>query len=279
MKDWEYYNHAVIPTCAPHETPDLSSIIDGTIWNERWGGGKSALLARWTEDFDCGYETNWWYVIKDSPFDIASLKSKRRYEINKGLKTFEVRKIKNISEYADQIFTISKDAYEGYPKSYRPKIMRDEYIAGVNSWSGYDFYGAFSKEDGMLKAWARLKPYTDYSSFEMMKAIRSQEKLGVNTALIYGILEDYNPRLVNGYYICDGSRSINHETKFQDFLEKYFNFRKVFCKLHIQYNPKIRYIVKMIYPFRKIIKRIQTNSTAHKISVILQMEEIARKDN
>lgn len=41
-------------------------------------------LARWTSSFDCGHETNWWYVIKDTPFDINELKKKRRYEIRKG---------------------------------------------------------------------------------------------------------------------------------------------------------------------------------------------------
>ena len=29
---WKYYNHAAIPTMAPHEEPDISSIIDGDIW-------------------------------------------------------------------------------------------------------------------------------------------------------------------------------------------------------------------------------------------------------
>lgn len=26
--EWKYYNHALIPTCAPHETPDFSAIDD-----------------------------------------------------------------------------------------------------------------------------------------------------------------------------------------------------------------------------------------------------------
>ena len=50
-------------------------------------------MARWTVDWDCGYETGWYYVIKDNVFDIDVLKAKRRYEIKKGCKNFTVRKI------------------------------------------------------------------------------------------------------------------------------------------------------------------------------------------
>lgn len=45
-------------------------------------------FARWTDNFDCGYETEWWYCIKDEPFDISKINSKKRYEINKGKKNF-----------------------------------------------------------------------------------------------------------------------------------------------------------------------------------------------
>ena len=80
MKEWKYYNHAMIPTVAPHEEADVETIYSKDFWKEN----KNALLARWTSDFDCGYETNWWYVIKDDPFDITTLKSKRRYESIRG---------------------------------------------------------------------------------------------------------------------------------------------------------------------------------------------------
>lgn len=37
IKGWQYYNHAAIPTSAPHEIPDISSIENGSIW--KIGGG------------------------------------------------------------------------------------------------------------------------------------------------------------------------------------------------------------------------------------------------
>lgn len=41
---WKYYNHAAIPTTAPHEIPDISPITDGSIW--KIGGG---VLRYWQD--------------------------------------------------------------------------------------------------------------------------------------------------------------------------------------------------------------------------------------
>lgn len=46
---WKYYNHAAIPTTAPHEIPDISPITDGSIWKIRgvlryWQGGLQNMI-------------------------------------------------------------------------------------------------------------------------------------------------------------------------------------------------------------------------------------------
>jgi len=116
MKEmWKYYNGAVVPTCAPHEQVDETEINDGTIWKKN----KHAFFARWTSDFDCGYETNWWYIIQDVPFDIENVKSKVRYYIKKGLKSFDCRRI-NPHQYAEDMADITLEDWKTYPKSYRP---------------------------------------------------------------------------------------------------------------------------------------------------------------
>ena len=115
----EYYNHAAIPATAPNEVPDMCPIKSGDIWKMTSNG--TPLLARWTTDFDCGYETNWWYVIKDKPFDIGALKAKRRYEINKGIKNFDV-KIIDPCEYKEELYLVQVAAFSVYPAKYRPTI-------------------------------------------------------------------------------------------------------------------------------------------------------------
>lgn len=126
IEGWEYYNHAVIPVCAPHEQPNLNPIKDRTIWK---CDGKP-IFARWTTDFDCKEETSWWFCIKDTSFNIADIKAKRRYEINKGNRNFTVKEI-NPKEYKEELFEIDKAAYSGWPEWYRPVISKESFFRKI----------------------------------------------------------------------------------------------------------------------------------------------------
>ena len=42
IEGWKYYNHAAIPTTAPHEMPDLRAVEKGDVW--KIGGGYSLSL-------------------------------------------------------------------------------------------------------------------------------------------------------------------------------------------------------------------------------------------
>ena len=81
---------------------------------------------------------------------------------------------------------------------------------------------------------------------------------------------------MTGGYICDGARSIQHETAFQDYLEKYFEFRKAYCVLHIVYKPSFSKVINASYPFRKVLKKMQSIRPVAKINSLLRMEEIKR---
>lgn len=272
IKGWKYYNHAAIPSTAPHEIVDTTPIMNNEIWKTE----EKPFLARWTSDWDCGYETNWWYVIKDRPFDISALKSKRRYEINKGNKNFVVKEI-DPAEWGEDIYRVTVAAYETYPESYRPQISHDQFTAQVRYWSFYKTYGAFSIDDNTLCGYACLIKNGVYIDFCIMKAIPEKEKLGLNAAMVNMILVDNEDFLNNGGYICDGARSIQHETAFQDYLEKYFEFRKAYCKLHIVYSPRYKMLVNFAYKFRNLIKVFEKNPMARKIIALLKMEEIYRE--
>ena len=274
---WKYYNHAAIPTTPPHETPDVSPITNGSIWKMEG----TPLLARWTTDFDCGYETNWWYVIKDTPFVISDLKAKRRYEINKGIKNFEVKEI-DPKEWAESIYAVAMAAYATYPESYRPNVSHDSFVSDIMSWDFYKVYGAYSVEDGSFCGYACLiKPKPEereesYIDFAVMKAMPDKERFGLNAAMVNKILADHEEFLNSGGYICDGARSIQHETAFQDYLEKYFGFRKAYCHLNIVYNPKYSFIIKIAYKCRKILKNFDFVPAIRMANSLLKMEEINR---
>lgn len=275
MQGWKYYNHAAVPIAAPHEEVDTTPVINGDIWKMT----ERPLLARWTSDFDTATETNWWYVVKDSPFDISALNAKRRYEINKGKKNFSVREF-DPQNHKEEIFDIQIAAYSAYPAKYRPTIDKKTLFEDIDDWGPLVAIGAFSRESDRMCGYALLyENGTRCMEFAVLKADPAFEKQAVNAALVEGVLKNHEDFLTNGGYICDGSRNINHETAFQDYLEKYFMFRKAFCKLHLAYAPKVRILLRLLYPFSKLLLRFDGMGIIHKLNSILKMEEIVRRDN
>ena len=273
-QEWRYYNHAIIPNCAPHETPDLTPVSNGDIWKMI---KRFPFFVRYTDEFDCVGPTEWWYIIKDTPFDINTLKAKRRYEINKGMKYFDVKRI-NPHDYATELYEVQVAAFSAYPEKYRPSVDKDNFISSIGSWDCFAVYGAFFRENDKLYGYSILKNYSDfYIAFSEQKTIPEYEGYAVNAALVAGILEDNETFLAKGGYICDGARSINHETNFQDYLEKYFLFRKAYCKLHIKYNPKIEWLIKVLYPLKKVLLKFDNIGIIHQVNSVLKMEEIASK--
>ena len=200
------------------------------------GGRKGRpLFARWTEDYDCGYETTFWYCIKDDIFDISALKSKRRYEIKKGLKNFDVKVIDPF-QYSEQLYDVAVMAFSAYPEAYRPKIEKRAFINGIDEWTitGSTVFGAFDKESGRLCGYAQLIERARAINFNIEKTIpefgsKRESMLLFAWRLFYTIRK----RIEEGYYIVDGTRAISHETHFQDYLEKYFGFRRAYCHLHV----------------------------------------------
>ena len=137
---WRYYEKALLPNIAPHLDVDITDIQSGAIWKSH--EGRRALLVRWTSEFDSVNQTEWWYCIKDTPFDINLLKSKRRYEINKGKRNFHVKIIDPVA-YIDEIVQIQQNAWEEYPKYYRPIFNEAETRQSIRKWDDSIVFGAF----------------------------------------------------------------------------------------------------------------------------------------
>lgn len=275
QRQWKYYNHAMIPACAPHITPDLLSVKNKTIWTQE--KGKKPLLVRWTTDFDCSFPTEWWYVIKDTPFDLMAMKSKRRYEINKGNKFFEVKEI-DAGQYKEKIFEVMEAAFSAYPPKYRPVLTEERIYTEIESWKDkYRTLGAFSKEFGELCGYALITEEKEYAELNVVKTMPAFEKYAVNAAIGYKIVTLYQEKLEQGYYLCNGSRNVSHETAYADYLEKYFDFRKVYCHLHICYRWYVRLVVYVLYPLRKYLKKADHIAILHNVNALLAMEEFKRK--
>lgn len=276
MTQWKYYNHALIPDQAPHLPVDESKIKDGSAFNAKIGG--VPMLARWTEGWDLPQETHFWYCIKDDLYQPELLKSNRRYKINKGRKNFSI-KIVDPSQYAAELTLVEQAAYKAYPRAYRPK-MSSKYLE-ENFKKVKDsqiIFAAFEKKSNKICGFTRITEHENYADLLQQRTIPKYEPLQINAALVDGVLSYYNSRLVGGFYINDGSRNVAHITMFQDYLEKYFGFHKAYCKLHIKYHPKVEKLIKVLYPFRSIFRKLDSIGKIHQLNAVLKMEEICRAD-
>lgn len=123
----------MIPDCAPCEAVDLKAIKDGSIWKS--GEEGIVFFARWTLNFDCGYETDFWYTVLDHPFDLKCIKAKHRYQIKQGLKNFEVKEINFNSHKKSLPVLLNKirmQEYESYVDFTSLKVLPEYEKKSVN---------------------------------------------------------------------------------------------------------------------------------------------------
>ena len=273
--EWMYYNHAMIPATPPHIDVDISPIQDNSIWKMK-KSGEIPLLARWTTEYDCGYETEWYYCIKDTPFELDNIKSKFRCDIRKGLNFFMVKRI-DPCEHIQEIWDIQVEAYSTYKKMYRPRLEYKKLEKEIlTDWKEKIVFGAFKKDTGEMVSYSIFLNKMSYIEFAILKSKPECERLKVNAAMIAECLFFFNEDIRKGIYICDGERNILHQTTFQDYLERTFKFRKAYCKVNVVYRPVVGIVVNCLFPIRKMFKN-SSNKLCYYIYGVLQLEEIYRK--
>lgn len=274
--EWEYYNHALVPTLPPHIDPDISWMKDSDRWKE-YAGGKMPLFARWVSNFDCTEETEWWCIIKDTPFDIMSLKSNRRSLITRGLKRVDVKVIIP-ADYAEQMSNILVKEWKYYDDSYeegndRQKLTDDFKKLTMKNLGNAEYLGAFLKDTDTMIGYASYNLFDDWIEYSVVKTDPEYLNTQVNAALAYFGVERYMRPGIK--YIHGGWRTMIHESNYQEYLMKNFGFRKAYCKLHIQYRPLMQIAVNVLYPLRGMIKKVK-NKWIYTAWCALQQEEIRR---
>lgn len=270
---WIYYNHAVITTTAPHEEPNLQPLKDGSVWNIKSPNGKKPLLVRYTSDFDCGKETGFWFVVKDAPFLMEDLSKKYQKCVQKALERCEVRLVDVVSEF-ENIYEVYEAAVDNYQNADN-KISKESMRQGVEN-DGLEYWGAYDKKTGKMAGWMSCSNNGDWT--ETISAKYHPERLSSrpSDAIHYTVLNHYLNEL-GQKYINSGSRNLNHKTNVQEYKMHNWKFRKAFCKLHIVYRKDISILIKLIYPFRNLLKKLDNITAVHQVNSVLKMEEIARK--
>lgn len=123
ITNYKIYKHAWIDKRAPH----FGEKLDSTSISELLSNG--GIMVRNTYDFDCEKETSFWYVIKDKFGGMEELSSKKRNQVKKSLKTYNVRKVS-----AEEILSVGLPIYQEACESYKVKtsiLLQMNFAAGL----------------------------------------------------------------------------------------------------------------------------------------------------
>jgi hypothetical protein len=270
-KDWEYYNHALVPTTPPHVDPDTSWMKDRKMWKEL-AGGKYPLFARWTTEFDCKYETNWWYIIREAPFEFEKLGKHAKKHIRQALRKCIVKKV-CANECTEELFQVYEEAYQRY-KNADNQISYDQFKKGIQDEETVEYWAGYDLNDRMIGYLAVIE---NGSCMEISVAKFSPQymNLRVSDALYYTVLEYYLNKL-GKKYVSSGQRSINHLTNTQEYKIETFGFHKAYCRMHIKYNFGVGWVIRLLYPFRNLFRILEKVTVVHQLLGVLKMEEIYR---
>lgn len=275
--EWEYYNHALVPTTAPHVDPDTSWMKDSAKWKE-YAGGKTPLFARWVSDFDCKAETEWWHCIKDEKFDFSQVSSNTRRKIRKGIKETSVCLI-SPKKYAEQLASVNCKARMRYGEKFdysdEKNKLQKEFADSCND-GNTEYLGVFLKDTEQLVGYGIYELHDDWILQSVVKSDPEYMKYYVNAALVYYALERYFGEEFSIKYLTNGTKNVLHETNYHEYLMEYFGFRKAYCRLHIKYRGWVGAVVAVLYPFRKLFYKMKGRGPARMVRAVLKMEEIHR---
>jgi hypothetical protein len=236
----------------------------------------TCYMARYTTNFDCGFETPWYYVICDAPIDLKKLNSANRYNINHGLRHFYVQKIRKNLENVRELYRIYKKSSERYT-NFTPVSESDFIEAAINSFESNVYYGAYYKNNNLLCGYTSVKEQANVASFNTMKLDQAYFKFGLTYVLVFWVTDIYLKQK-KFKYIHNGERSVRHDTEMQDFLIKRLSFRKAYTNLHMEYKFFLGLLIRICYPFRKLFNKLH-GILFHNVSALLLQEQIAQETN
>jgi len=215
----------------------------------------------------------WWQVICRQ-YDITSVSANTRSKIHRGLKRMTIS-LKDPNWLADNGYNCHVNSYARY-KNVKP-LTKKGFQAFVKSLAGHACFDIWvcsnetellgyiiclREDNGVFMHTIDLSPagLHDYAAY----------------AMIHTVLKHYINQL--GIPVTNGSRSISHETHMQDFLTK-FGFKREYSKLNVVYRRDIQFIVRALFPFRKLLRLFKMLPIIHKVSAVLFQEEIIRQQS
>ena len=247
--DFFIYRHAWRYNLAPDCEPELS---DAQFKELLCQGGR---FVRNTFDFDCKEKTDFWYVIKDSFGGMEEHTSNERRKIRRALNAFDYRLI-DIAVLRNQGYPIIKETFEDYKVKDRPmtKAVFTDYL-DYCSENRFNYWGVFNKDNQELIGFCTVHVWDNSCEYGISGIVTEYKRN--STYPYYGLYFKMNEYYLDEKkfdYVTDSARSITEHSNIQPFLEQNFKFRKAYCKLKIKYKWWFGAIVRLLLPFRKLIR-------------------------
>jgi lipopolysaccharide cholinephosphotransferase len=263
LEYWRKYNGVILPNTPPH-----IKINDSIQSIQKYIKSNNAWFARWVSDFDMRKESQFWYIIHDTPMKMNDYSTNTRNQIKKGINNFQI----NIIDKS----VIEREGYDIYAntfQSYNTFLELKSKETFIRQLEGeWEFWGVYFESN--LIGYSQNKVTNDYCEYSSIKIDLAYKKMYPSYALFF-LMNNYYLNEKNLKYVNNGSRSVSHDTEIQSFLVQKFGFRKAYCKMHISYSPFVAVAIKFIYPFRFVVKRLN-NNFANRLLVLIRHEEIRK---
>jgi hypothetical protein len=234
---WRIKNRILEPIVPPHQVARVSHAqVRATV------ARSDALLARWNEGWDTAPCAWWWICCDDREYDIDRLPRRGRRGARQGLARCDVRRIDAayLGEQGYAVYAAAHARYPGHVQSV-PAAGFVEEIRKSGESGFYDNWGCFV--EGRLAAYVRCILLDDVVIVSEVKSDPAQLGAKPNNALIYALTRDYM-RSATVRYVTDGSRTVHHETAFQNFLEE-LGFRRIYCPLQVAMRPLLAAAIRL----------------------------------
>jgi len=263
--DYTYYKRGIIFAKAPHKEIKLTKKRSQDLLKHH-----NVWFLRNTYDFDSPKSSSFWFVIKDSFGGMDELKRRTRNKVRHALSFFIIERI-SIELMKEQGYNVYKDSFDRYKNTTDIVATRASFLADLNSEKeGREFWGVIDKKDGTLVAYAENHCKEDMCDYFMLKA-RTQYLSG-GYYPFYGLfykMNEYYLGMNNMRYVLLGTRTATEQSNIQSFMISKFCFRKAYAGLSLTYAPLLKWIVRLLYPFRHHVP-------SSKMQTMLRLEAMAR---
>lgn len=227
---------------------------------------RGGYLIRNIYNWDKPEPGSFWYIVKDKFEGFDELPAKVRNQVRKALKTYEYRIVSKewMRENGLILFNKSRERFGGKELQIN-ETEWDEKIGLEHA----EFWVGFDCESGIPATFAINQVFDDYSSYAIMGI---SPDFPNSTYPMYGLIFEMNRYYLEGCrvkFVTDGARTISGHSNIQSFLEEKFKFRKAYCDLQLVYRPAFGLLIKLLFPFKKLIKE-------KSITALLNQEAMAR---